>query len=79
MPLFCPNAEFSSDVDRQNFVTSKPSTGKSCMGNDNKSGRVSQVFGVQLWNKILQEQFCFHFLLTAVSFYTYFRICFQSD
>jgi hypothetical protein len=33
MPLFCPEAEFSSDVDRKFFVTSKPSSGQSCMGN----------------------------------------------
>jgi hypothetical protein len=33
MPLFCLDAEFSSDIDRQNFVTSKLSSGQSCMGN----------------------------------------------
>jgi hypothetical protein len=33
MPLFCLDAEFSSDVDRQNSVTSKPSRGQSRMGN----------------------------------------------
>jgi hypothetical protein len=33
MPLFCPDAKFSSDVDHQNFVTSKPSCRQSCMGN----------------------------------------------
>jgi hypothetical protein len=26
-PLFCPETEFSSDVDRQNSVTSKPLVG----------------------------------------------------
>jgi hypothetical protein len=33
MPLFCPDAEFSSDVNRQNSVTSKPASGQSHMGN----------------------------------------------
>jgi hypothetical protein len=33
MPLFCLDAEFSSHVDRQNFVTFNPSSGQSCMSN----------------------------------------------
>jgi hypothetical protein len=33
MPLFCPDAEFSSDVDLQNSVTFKPFSGQSYMGN----------------------------------------------
>jgi hypothetical protein len=33
MPLFSPDAEFSSDVDRQNSVTSKPSSGQSHISN----------------------------------------------
>jgi hypothetical protein len=48
------------------------------MSNGYKDGRVSQVFGVQLRNKILLEQFYFHFLLTAVCFYTDFCIYFPS-
>jgi hypothetical protein len=32
-PLFYPETEFSSDVDRQNSVTSKPISGQSCMSN----------------------------------------------
>jgi hypothetical protein len=31
MPLFYPDAEFSSDVNRQNFLTSKLSSGQSCI------------------------------------------------
>jgi hypothetical protein len=31
MPLFCPDAEFSSDIDCQNSITSKPSSGQSGM------------------------------------------------
>jgi hypothetical protein len=38
------------------------------MSNGEKASRVSQVFGVQLWNKFLWEQFHFHFLLTTVCF-----------
>jgi hypothetical protein len=38
------------------------------MTNGLKVGRVAQVFGVQLQNKFLWEQFCFRFLLTAVCF-----------
>jgi hypothetical protein len=38
------------------------------MSNGEKAGRVSQVFGVQLQNKFLWEQFHFHFLLTTVCF-----------
>jgi hypothetical protein len=33
MPLFCPDAEFSSDIDHQNSVTSKPASEQSHMGN----------------------------------------------
>jgi hypothetical protein len=36
------------------------------MSNGEKAGRVAQVFGVQLWNKFLSEQFHFCFLLTTV-------------
>jgi hypothetical protein len=43
--------EFSSDIDRQNSVTSKPFNRQSRMSNGWKTGRVAQVFGVQLWNK----------------------------
>jgi hypothetical protein len=38
------------------------------MSNGEKAGRVAQVFCVQLRNKFLSEQFCFHFLLTTVCF-----------
>jgi hypothetical protein len=33
LPMFYPETEFSSDVDRQNSVTSKPFSGQSHMGN----------------------------------------------
>jgi hypothetical protein len=33
MLLFCPDAEFSSDVDRKKIITSELSSGQSCMGN----------------------------------------------
>jgi hypothetical protein len=32
-PLICPGAEFSSDIDRQNSVSSKPFSAQSRMGN----------------------------------------------
>jgi hypothetical protein len=48
------------------------------MSNYYKDGRVAQVFGAQLWNKILQEQFRFCFLLAVVRFYTDFCICLLS-
>jgi hypothetical protein len=38
------------------------------MSNGEKAGRVAQVFGVQLQNKFLLEQFRFRFLLTTVCF-----------
>jgi hypothetical protein len=79
MSLFYPDAGFSSYIDRQNSVTSKPASGQSRMCNGLKDGRVAQDFGVQLWNKILRKQFRFRFLLTVVHFYTNFRICFLSD
>jgi hypothetical protein len=43
---FCPETEFSSDVDRQNSVTSKPFSGQGHMSNGWQAGRVSQVFSV---------------------------------
>jgi hypothetical protein len=33
-PLFCPETEFSSDIDHQNSITSKPLSEQSHMGND---------------------------------------------
>jgi hypothetical protein len=48
------------------------------MSNGLKASRVAQVFGVQLRIKILREQFCFCFLLTAVRFYTDLYIYFLS-
>jgi hypothetical protein len=38
------------------------------MSNSEKAGRVAQVFGVQLRNKFLSEQFRFCFLLTTIRF-----------
>jgi hypothetical protein len=38
------------------------------MSNGEKYGRVAQVFGVQLRNKFLLEQFYFRFFLTTVCF-----------
>jgi hypothetical protein len=71
-PLFFPETEFSSEVDFQNSVTSKPFSGQSRMYNSLKSGRVVQVFSVQLRERILLEQFHFCFFLNAVRFYTDF-------
>jgi hypothetical protein len=31
-----------------------------------KAGRVVQIFGVQLWDKVITELFHFHFFLTVV-------------
>jgi hypothetical protein len=42
------------------------------MSNCLKAGRVAQVFGVQLQNRIHWEQFHFLFSLTVVCFYTDF-------
>jgi cell division protein FtsB len=42
------------------------------------TGRVAQVFGVQLWNKFLWEQFCFCFLLTDVHFIQISVFAFQT-
>jgi hypothetical protein len=50
--LFCSEAEFSSKVDLQNSVSSKPLSGQSSMSNGWKAKRDAQVFGVQLWDRI---------------------------
>jgi hypothetical protein len=55
MLLFCPGAKISCHVDRQNSTTCKLSSEQSHMGNGWKAGRVAQVFGAQLWNRILWE------------------------
>jgi hypothetical protein len=77
MPLLCPGAEFSSDADRQNSVTSKSFSEQSRMSNGYKAGGIGQVFSVEHLNKILWEQFLFRFLLTTVCFYTGFCIYFS--
>jgi hypothetical protein len=64
--LFCPEIEFSGDVDRQNSETSKPFSGQSHLNIGSKAGRVVQIFGVQLWDKVITELFHFHFFLTVV-------------
>jgi hypothetical protein len=46
------------------------------MRNGEKAGRVAQVFGVQLRNKFLSEQFRFWFLLTTVRFIQIFVVAF---
>jgi hypothetical protein len=46
------------------------------MSNGLKDGRVTQVFGVQLWNKFLWEQFHFYFLLNVVRFIQIFVFAF---
>jgi hypothetical protein len=68
-PLFCPETEFSSDVDCWNSITSKPFSGQSRMSNRWKDVRVAQVFSAQLLNRFPREQICFRFLLTVVHFY----------
>jgi DICT domain-containing protein len=64
--LFCPETEFSSEVNLQNSMTSKPFSGQSCMSNGWKYEIVSQVFSVQLRDRIWSEQSCFRFFVTAV-------------
>jgi hypothetical protein len=66
--LFCSETEYSSDVGHQISVFSKLFSGQRSMSNGEKAGRVAQVFGVQLRNKFLSEQFRFRFLLTIVCF-----------
>ena len=47
------------------------------MSDGKKAGRVAQLCGVQLWDKILWEQFRLRFFLTAVrftDFWVYFSI-----
>jgi hypothetical protein len=49
------------------------------MGNGLKAGRVVQLFGGQLWDRIIGEQFCFFLLflttvhLIPVSIFVFFR------
>jgi hypothetical protein len=47
MPLFCPGAEFSNDIDHHNSATSKPSSRQSRMGNGQKAGN-SSIFAFYL-------------------------------
>jgi hypothetical protein len=68
LPLFCPKTEFGSDIDHQKSVTSKLLSGHGHMSNGWESGRVAQVFVVQLRDGIIWEQFHFRFFLTAVHF-----------
>jgi hypothetical protein len=48
------------------------------MSNSYKAGSVAQVFGVQLRNKFLWEQFCFCCILTAVRFIQISVFAFQT-
>jgi hypothetical protein len=50
-----PNS-FSSFVDAQNSVTSKPLLGSGCLSNRWKAGRVVQLFCIQLIGRIPSEQ-----------------------
>jgi hypothetical protein len=63
-PLFCPETESSNKVDLQNCITSQPLSGKSRVSNGWKSGRVFQVFCIQLKRTIPPKQsqiwFFFH-------------------
>jgi hypothetical protein len=54
-PLFCLGTEFSSDVDRQNPVTSKPFAGWCWISNRSKAGRVAHLFSIQLQERIPSE------------------------
>jgi hypothetical protein len=66
-PLLCPETEFSSEVNLQNFVTSKPLVGWSWISNRWKVGRVVQVFGIQLRGIILPKKAShFIFFTTAM-------------
>jgi hypothetical protein len=51
-PLFCPGTEFSSNIDRQNPVTSKLFVGWVWISNRLKSGRVSHLFAIQTQGRI---------------------------
>jgi hypothetical protein len=55
-PLFCPETEFSSDVDRQKSVTSKLLLGSGWISNRWKAGRVFQRFGIQPMGRIPSKQ-----------------------
>jgi hypothetical protein len=55
-PLFCLEAEFSSEVDLQNSITFKPLLGWGWISNLWKSARVVQIFGIQLRERIPAEQ-----------------------
>jgi hypothetical protein len=48
--------KFRSDVDSKNCVTSKSLNGQGYMTNGYKAGRVAQIFGVQIRDRILTEQ-----------------------
>jgi hypothetical protein len=47
------------------------------MSNGEKAGRVAQVFGVQLRNKFLSEQFHLRFLLTTIRLYKFWYLLFK--
>jgi hypothetical protein len=42
--------------------------GQGYMSNELKAGRVSQIFGGQLWDRISIDQSHFHFFFTVVRF-----------
>jgi hypothetical protein len=63
--------EFSSDIDHQNSITSKPLRGQGHMSNGYKTGTVAQDIGVQLQDRILMEPSHFRFFLTVV--FTFLR------
>jgi hypothetical protein len=65
---FGPETKFSSSVGPLNSVTPKPLCEQSHMSNGKKARRVAQLCGVQLWDRILWEQFRSCFFLTAVHF-----------
>jgi hypothetical protein len=50
---FCPEAKISSDISHQNSETPKLLNKRSRMSNGKKARRVAQLYGVQLWDRIL--------------------------
>jgi hypothetical protein len=66
--LFYTGAEFSSDIDRQNSVFSKPLSGQSRMINGYKAGRDAQVLVFNSRTNSFGNSSVFAFLLTAVPY-----------
>jgi hypothetical protein len=74
--LFCPETEFSSDVDRQNSVTSKLFSGQSSMSNGYKSGIVAHFLVFNSRTQSFGNSSIFTFSLLLFTLYRFLYLPF---